>query len=140
MQVSLLLMKSQDIKNSVAQAQEENYGAKVPFSRKNTLFIKPRYSRDGDSLLSLLAKGLGSQAGFLDFSSSGDAFCKPQRKQNKNKSSPTPPLPTPLPPLTSSRKEPLLLETAHEGRNYNKYFAFLWWRHSLNSFQSYNEF
>jgi hypothetical protein len=57
------------------------------------------------------------------------------RKQNKTKTE------TPLlPAFCFKQKKHLLLETAHEGKNYNKYLAFLWWRHSLNSFQSHNEF
>ena len=44
------------------------------------------------------------------FSSSGDAFCKPQRKQNKNKNSPIPPLLAPPPPLTSNPKSSCCLK------------------------------
>lgn len=91
-------MKSQDIKILGLKPKKQMKEQKYHVLEKNTIFIKARCSRDWEGLLSLLAEGLGSQAEFLDFLSGG-AFCKPQRKQNKNKNSPTP-----HPPLLQAEK------------------------------------
>lgn len=127
-----------------AQIQEENEGAKGQISRKKTDFTKARCSQDWVGRFIIPTScGIRESGKIPPICHLVMLFANHRENKTKTKTLSFLSSLTPLPCsclLYSKQKKHLLLKTAHEGKNYNKYLAFLWWRHSLNSFQPHNEF